>query len=303
MSAKRKILRGLTVVFWLLVTVGVCTLLVAGIKSKNARLCKQINLHIVGPADGLFLDKKEVLRLLNAVNGPIEKRSMQSIDLNKLEDTLRKQPWISKAELFFTNQGVLEVEVVEREPIARIFTVGGSSYYIDSMLVRLPLNENFIARKPIFTGFPSEAVVLKGADSLLMRDIYDMAKYINANPFWMAQVEQIDINADRQFTMVPKVGNQVVYLGDGKNIASKFNKLIVFYKDVLRSSAWNKYSAIHVGYQGQIVATKRDGQAVYSDTSAARRNMEDMFRQQQLQAMKDTTQVKNVTRISINEQL
>lgn len=303
MSAKKKILRGLNVVFWLLVTAGICTLLAAGIKSKNERLCKQIDLRIIGPADGLFLDKKEILRLLNSVKGPIENRSIQSVDLHKLEDTLVSQPWISKAQLFFTNSGVLEVEVVEREPVARIFTVGGTSFYIDSMLVRLPLHPNYVARKPIFTGFPSDGM-LKAADSLLLRDIHDMGKYIYANPFWMAQVEQIDITADRQFVMIPKVGNQIVHLGDGKNIESKFKKLMVFYKDVLRASAWNKYSAVHVGYNGQIVATRRDGLSVYNDTSAARRNMEIMFQQQQLKAMKDTTtQERNVTRIRINEQL
>lgn len=289
--------------FWLLVTVGVCTLLVAGIKSKNARLCKKIELRIVGPADGLFLDKNEILRLLHAVGGQIENKPMQTLDLNKLEDTLRKQPWISKAELFFTNHGVLDVEVVEREPIARVFTVGGSSFYVDSMLVRLPLHPNYVARKPIFTGFPSDAAVLKSSDSVLLRDIHNMGKYIYANPFWMAQVDQIDISEDRQFTMIPKVGNQKVFLGDGKNVESKFRKLMVFYKDVLRHSSWNKYDAIHVGYAGQIVAVKRDGQRVYADTSAARRNMEDMFRKQQLQAMKDTTGDRNVTRTSINEQL
>ncbi|MFN5930118.1 MAG: cell division protein FtsQ/DivIB, partial [Sphingobacteriales bacterium] len=296
MSVKRKIIRGLIVVFWLLVTVCVCTLLVAGIKSKNTRLCSKIDLRIIGPADGLFLDKKEILRLMNSINGPIEHTPLQHINLNSLEDILRKQPWISKAELYFTNQGVLDVEVVEREPIARIFTIGGSSFYIDSQLVRLPLHPNYVARKPVFTGFPSDAPLLKPADSALLRDILNMSKYIYSNPFWMAQVEQIDISADRQFTMVPKVGNQLVFLGDGKNADAKFKKLMIFYKDILRTASWNRYVTIHVGYKGQIVATKRDGQAVYSDTTAARRNMEDMFKKQQLQAMKDTTGDRNVTR-------
>lgn len=290
-------------VFWLLVTVSVCTLLAAGIKSKNSRICQKIDLHIIGPTDGFFLNQNEILQLLNSINGPIVNKSLQQINLSKLEDLLQKQPWISKAELFFTKQGVLDVEVVERKPIARIFTIGGSSFYIDSMLVRIPLHPNYVARKPVFTGFPSDAEQLQSADSALLRDIFDMASYISSNPFWMAQVDQIDINAERQFTMIPKVGNQLVFLGDGKNADAKFKKLMIFYKDVLRTASWNRYITIHVGYTGQIVATKREGQAVFSDTTAARRNMEDMFKKQQLQAMKDTTGDRNVTRTRINEQL
>ena len=72
----------------------------------------------------------------------------------------KKTQWIKKAELFFDNNNVLEVRITEREPIARIFTTSGSSFYIDSSLARLPLSDKFSPRLPVFTDFPTDVIVI-----------------------------------------------------------------------------------------------------------------------------------------------
>ncbi len=53
------------------------------------------------------------------------------------------------------------------------------------------------------------------------------------DPFWMAQVAQIDITAERTFEMTPVVGNHLVKLGNGEDMDKKFHRLMVFYKQVL----------------------------------------------------------------------
>lgn len=303
MSVKRNILKWLGIAFWMSVTIGTSVLLVAAVRSRNARLCRDVQLTIHGPADGLFLNKQEILKLLTSIGGPLTGRPMEEMDLNRMEDSLRKMVWISDAQLHFTNHGVLQVNVTEREPIARIFTRTGASYYIDSTLIRLPLNHNYLTRKPVFTGFPSDQPVWRAADSLLMVQVRDMSRFILQDPFWMAQIDQVDIDADRQFTLVPKVGEQRILFGDGKDVPSKFRRLMLFYREVLPKTGWLYYDTIHVGYKGQIVATRRNTRAGAIDTAAARRNLEEMFHLQQLQAMKDTTSETNVTTTRLKEQL
>ncbi len=85
---------------------------------------------------------------------------LHSIDLASMETALKKSQWIKNAELFFDNNNVLEVRITEREPIARIFTTSGSSFYIDSSLARLPLSDKFSPRLPVFTDFPTDVIVL-----------------------------------------------------------------------------------------------------------------------------------------------
>jgi cell division protein FtsQ len=88
-----------------------------------------------------------------------------------LEDRLENDTWIRNAELFFDNKQVLQVMVEEREPVARIFTMGGNSYYIDSSGAHLPLSDKVSIRVPMFTSFPSEGRRLRRRDSLLMDEI------------------------------------------------------------------------------------------------------------------------------------
>ena len=61
--------------------------------------------------------------------------------------------------MWFDNRNVLHVEVYEREPIARIFTTAGNSFYIDSTERKLPLSDKMSARVPVFTGFPDKKFI------------------------------------------------------------------------------------------------------------------------------------------------
>ena len=47
--------------------------------------------------------------------------------------------------MWFDNRNVLHVEVYEREPIARIFTTAGNTFYIDSTEKKLPLSDRLSA--------------------------------------------------------------------------------------------------------------------------------------------------------------
>ncbi len=51
-----------------------------------------------------------------------------------------------------------------------------------------------------------------------------------AHPFWMAQIDQIDITSEGDFDFIPKLGNQVIRFGDISDYQQKFNKLLAFYK-------------------------------------------------------------------------
>jgi cell division protein FtsQ len=94
----------------------------------------------------------------------------------------------------------------------------------------------------------------------------------------MAQVAQIDITTDRQFEMIPVVGNHLVKLGNGENINQKFRRLMMFYKQVLSKTGFDKYKVINVQYKGQVVASKyTDDPKV--DTAQLRKNVEKLLQQ------------------------
>ncbi|MBN8674936.1 MAG: hypothetical protein J0L56_12420 [Chitinophagales bacterium] len=263
---------------WLLIGGGMITLLAAAMRQQKSERCKDYTISINGAKENLFVDEKDVLKLLSAgTKGNIKGQPMSAFDLLKLEQLLEKNVWIKDAELYFDNKDVLHVSVTEREPIARIFSTTGKSFYIDKEEKKIPLPEKMSANVPVFTGFPEMMKRMTGNDSSLLHDIAVTAGFINKNPFWTAQVAQIDINMAGEFEMVPVVGNHTVKLGKGDHIEAKFNRLFVFYKNILSKTGFDKYRTIDVQYAGQVVGVK--GFTTKVDSIQLRRNVEKLLQQ------------------------
>lgn len=266
--ANRFSIRNILIVsVWTLLGTGVVVLLIAAMSRKKGEYVSRVEIYITGVQNNYFIDKKDVLGILEKVNGrKLEKATIGSLDLTAMEQRLRKEPWVQKAELFFDNNNVLQVKIAEREPVVRIFTSSGSSFYMDADGVRLPLSDRLSPRVPVFTNFPSPVKGRKEADSLLLEDIGRMSAYINAHPFWMAQIEQVDITPSAAFELVPKLGNQLIRFGNADKYEEKFNKLLAFYKQVQMKTGWNKYSLVDVQYAGQVVAVRRDAAEIRADS-------------------------------------
>jgi cell division protein FtsQ len=290
-------------VFWIGLSVSALTLLIAAMEARSSKPCKDVNISIIAGANAMFVDKGDVRNVLDFIGGKLVGKSMKEFDLSKMEDSLESNPWVSRAELYFDNNRVLHVKVEEREPIARVFTAKGNSFYIDTTLTRLPLSEKFTPRLPVFTGFPSEKTKWKGSDSILLNQMKDISLFLAADSFWMAQIDQIDINPQKQFVMVPKVGEHTILFGDGEDAAKKFRKLYAFYDEVMSKTGWNQYSTVHVGFKGQVVGTRKDAMEIRSDTTLARQLVKQMIKSQREEALKDTMHTKTVTTTRIKEQL
>lgn len=242
-------------------------LLVAGVKSKDAHRCKGIEINIHGVSNNFFVDKKDILDAVTAMEktNPVGK-TIGSFNLKGMEQELEKNIWIKSTELFFDNNEILKITVQEREPVARVFTTAGTTFYIDNELTMLSLSDKFSARLPVFTNFPSDKKVLAKADSSLLMDIKTLSLAIQKDSFSMAMIEQIDITADRFFEMIPKIGNQLIVFGDASDVNAKLSKLKAFYKEIMVKAGWNNYSVIDLQYKNQVVA-KRKGAEDYSADS------------------------------------
>jgi cell division protein FtsQ len=263
---------------WLCIGGGMLTLLLAAISKKKRGVCKDYTIAIKGVQKNFFIDEKDVEQLImKAAKSGIKNEPVSNFRLYELEQLLENNTWIEKAELYFDNRDVLHITVSEKEPVARIFTTAGSSFYIDSLGRQMPLSDKMSAKVPVFTGFPLKKK-LSVADSVLLEGVRQTALYISNHPFWMSQVAQVDITANQQFEMVPVVGNHLVKLGDGYNMPQKFNRLMVFYKQVLSKTGFDKYRVIDVQYKGQVVASRYAGDAKL-DSVQLRKNVEKLLKQ------------------------
>ncbi|HCM77420.1 MAG TPA: cell division protein FtsQ, partial [Cytophagales bacterium] len=71
---------------------------------------------------------------------------------------------------------------------------------------------------------------------------------------WKAQIAQLDFNKAGKIFIYPQVTGQIVEFGLPENFETKFQKLMVFYKEILPQMGWTKYERVNVEYEGQVIA-------------------------------------------------
>jgi cell division protein FtsQ len=271
---------------WLLVICGINTLLVAANRREKTHFCKDILVGIKGNEGKFYVEKEDVAKLMEkAARGSLLEKDIMSINLRQLEDALKTNPWIKNAELYFDSQDALHVFVEEREPIARVFTIAGNSFYMDSSGARMPLLDKMSIRVPVVTGFTS-ARKFNSVDSSLLDQTKKVACFIYTNEFWNAQVGQIDITTDRKFELIPVIGDHVIKLGDGENVEDKLSKLYVFYKQVMSKVGFNKYAALDIEFKGQVVAIKKEP-ASPVDSIQLQKNIEELMNKANIKNIED----------------
>ena len=255
---------------WSVAGAGVLFALVAAIRTSAEGPYTEVQVSFRGGADGTYVDSATVLRIISragAASGA-EEGARAAVPLAELERRLEKEPWIRNAELFRDRQGVLRVEVEEAEPLFRVFTEDGRSFYVDSGLQRLPLNERAFPRLPVFTAMPLGASPWKRRDSLLLAEAREIVRYLGTDSFWMAQIEQCDYDARLGFVMTPRMGDHGIVFGAGVDIADKFHRLMVFYEQVLSNAGWSAFRQLDLRFRGQVVAVPVPGRFPLADSGA-----------------------------------
>lgn len=176
-------------------------------------------------------------------------RLPDSIDTQRMEEALAEHPLIDAVECYTTPAGRVCVEVSQRLPILRIMDDAGGSYYIDSKGRTMPLSAKCVARLPVVTGNVSR--------DFATGELYAFGRFLQQDPFWLAQTEQIHVLPDRTVELVPRVGNHLIYLGKLQGYRQKLKRVRMFYEKALNRVGWNKYSRINVEFDNQIICTKK----------------------------------------------
>lgn len=240
-------------IFILLFLVLIAVYLAVAVTALNGKpdeeACVGMELIINDSINHGFITKKEVLRTLNTKKlSPIGKK-MGEINTRSLEEELSQHPLIGNVECFRTIGNRIGIRVTQRIPILRIMAANGENYYVDDKGYTMPIPQS-AANVAIVTGHVDKAFATK--------ELYEFALFLQRNPLWKAQIQQINVTAAKELELVPHVGDHIIFLGKPKNYEDKFDRLKTFYKKGLNEIGWNKYSRISLEFDNQIICTKKE---------------------------------------------
>ncbi len=251
--------------------IGVITLWILGLSAvissfafteikQRSVLCKSILIDINRDDENYFINKADVLKILYSTGDSLIGTKIDEIPLSLLERLIVANKYIKSAKVFIDIKGNLQVEIQQRKPLMRIINHTYQSFYIDEDGNKMPLSSLYSARSIVCNGNILEAYDGKNdtLQTALASSLYALSKYIKADEFWEAQIEQIYIEQNNDFVFIPRVGDHKIIFGDTTNMVEKFDNLMIFYNKALPKVGWQTYHTINVKYKGQIVASRND---------------------------------------------
>lgn len=203
-----------------------------------------------------FLDERDILTLMDFDQVAMKGASFSDVNMREVERKIRKQPFIKDAQLYSDLKGNIIVKASLRRPVARIVRNDGPDGYVAEDGTIMPVSEKFTSRVVLISG--SYVPTLLKQKSLNQsedgRMLMHVIETIRDNDFWSAQIAQLNIDSKLRITMLPQVGDERIEFGKPERVEQKFNKLMIFYKEILPRMGWNKYSRVNIEYAGQVVA-------------------------------------------------
>ena len=210
-------------------------------------VCSSVNYTIADSLHAGFITVDEADRLLRASGLYPVGRTLDQVDGLAIERALRRNSYIDSVSCYKSPNGVVNVLIEQRLPLLRVLADNGDDYYMDQK-GNLMTPQGYVADLIVATGH----IDRKYARSELLK----LGRFLHADPFWNAQVEQIHVLPNHHLRLVPRVGGHTIEFGTADSISQKFRNLYTFYEKVLPQVGWNKYTEISVEHVTQIVGKK-----------------------------------------------
>jgi cell division protein FtsQ len=254
------------IVLW--VVAAVYLICISGFISERQQgiLCNKIDVVIEDSLAKRFLEPQDITDLLArnkllSLGNPIS-----SINTDEIEETVIANTMVKHCNVYSSVNGIITIELWQREPVVRIIDRNGKNYYLDTEGSVISMSKRFTPHLLVVNGYISTPFSVSKVENIYdknfigktrrLREIHAMALYIRSHKFWNSQIEQMYLNAKGEYELIPRIGPHIIILGDAENYEEKLEKLWIFYNQGLKSTGWNKYITINLKYKDQIVCTK-----------------------------------------------
>jgi cell division protein FtsQ len=215
----------------------------------SAKKCTSLTIVLKDENAQAYVSPAEIREILTNRHCRIVGKQLRDIDFQRIEHLAETHKMVSRAECFSTPSGQVMLNIWQVSPVLRIMQDGGS-YYIDEKGQRSGISFNSAADVPVASG-----VI---CDSLSVRRLYRMAMLLRNDLFWNAQIEQIYVEPNGEWLLIPCVGDYEIEFGLPNEVEDKLQRLRLFYQKALPKVGWERYSKISVKYKNQIVCTKKE---------------------------------------------
>ena len=218
-------------------------------RSKSrGEVCTAVNVQVVNADSTSFVTPEGILSDLKSQGIKLEGKRMGDINASDVEEALRLSPYLENADIVKCQDGRLLIRVYQLVPVLRVFD-GDESYYVNRMGKRMAASSFYHCDVPVVQGHFTK----KYPPTRLL----PLIDYVEGDSLLRSLVTMYCVRDTNNIILVPQFSGHVVNIGNADGFENKFDKLKLFYREVMPKKGWNTYDTISVKWNHQIVATRR----------------------------------------------
>lgn len=216
--------------------------------SKDS-VCESFSVVIEDSVHYGFVSSQDIINLVKRYGLDPVGKTFGEINTLAIRDTILTNRLVESARVFTTSGGSVVAAISQRMPVLRVISDVKGNFYVDDERSIMPVSSNFAVYVPVATGVIDE--------ELARNQLYDFALFLSSHPDWDAWIEQIVVQNDQEVVLIPRAGDFRIIMGGLDNYQAKLAKFARFVEEGLNVVGWNRYSAINLKYDNQVVCTKK----------------------------------------------
>lgn len=251
----------LTATALVLFATGMAVLVGLSREERRQLTCTGLQVRVTDPF--VFVTEDDVKGYLNRYYGPYIGQRLDSVRLFSIENILNRQSAVLRSEAWTDLEGILHVDISQREPVMRIQN-GERGFYIDGRGSIFPLQKSYTSLVPVVDGAVPFSIPdgYKGdAPDELSRqwvsDMLSLVSYMKKSRVWDENISQISVLDGGDLMLVPREGRERFIIGGCDCLDEKFERISDYYKFVKPSAEEGLYKTVNVKYHGQIICRKQ----------------------------------------------
>lgn len=193
-----------------------------------------------------FVTENLVDSLLKKAHPDFPKMEMKRVNPRDMEYLLNKDEFISYANVYLENNGVLHAEIQQQNPVLRVHD-DTEQYYITDSGKKINLSEAFSAKVLIVEG---------DLENKEYKGLVELVKIINEDNLLKNLVVGIRKEKVNSFILLVDDGDYILELGKLENLETKLENFLVFHSEFIEKSAEIPYIKFNLRFNNQIVASK-----------------------------------------------
>lgn len=205
-----------------------------------------LEINLKQPENQLFTTKGNVIDIIDNQLDSIINVPLHLINTALLEESIENHPLIREAEVYYTLDGRISIDVVQHKAIARV-RAAGKDVYMDEDGKAIPRTKNHSANVPMITGH---------IDTVSWKESYHFLQQFDDSSWLSGQIEAIQRDSTGNYIVFPKMGRHTIIWGKPTQFEAKAKKLDVFYSYITQKGLMDSIKTLDVRFNEQVVSTK-----------------------------------------------